>query len=314
MANLRLLGSAAVMACNFTARIAAFRVASCVHLLRRLTQTPVTKPLPSSAAMRGKTVIITGANTGMGKQTALELARREARVILACRNRNTGERAQREIVSITGNEEVMFCQLDLASFSSIREFADCVLREKSHIDVLVNNAGVFMMPLRRSRDGVEMHLAVNYLGHFLLTRLLLERLREAPSARVVNVAADVPSWLANVDFEDINSERSYNRVRAVVQSKTCVILATRHLSRLLENTTVTVNSVSPGLVRNEFGRYLDYWYGYLQVSNLHVYVYSVLLLYACSLHSIPSSTCSCGLPVREHRPVCSVQCLRRWRE
>ena len=150
----------------------------------------------------------------------------------------------------------MFRQLDLASFSSIREFADCVLREESHIDVLVNNAGVFMMPLRRSRDGVEMHLAVNYLGHFLLTRLLLERLREAPSARVVNVAADVPSWLANVDFEDINSERSYNRVRAVVQSKTCVILATRHLSRLLENATVTVNSVSPGLVRNAISRLL----------------------------------------------------------
>ena len=141
-----------------------------------------------------------------------------------------------------------------------------MLSEEGHIDILVNNAGVFMMPLRRSQDGVEMHLAVNYLGHFLLTNLLLDRLKEAPSARVVNVAADVPSWLANINFEDINSERSYNRVQAVIQSKTCIILATRHLSSLLENTNVTVNSVSPGLVRNEYGRYRDYCFGYVHVS------------------------------------------------
>ena len=160
----------------------------------------------------------------------------------------------------------MFRPLDLASFSSIREFAASVLREESHIDVLVNNAGVFMLPLRRSQDGVEMHLAVNYLGHFLLTQLLLERLKEAPSARVVNVAADIPSWLANVNFEDINSERNYNRVQAVVQSKICIVLSTRHLSTLLENTNVTVNSVSPGLVRNEYGRYRDYFFGYVHVS------------------------------------------------
>ncbi|CAI8010922.1 Retinol dehydrogenase 11 [Geodia barretti] len=149
----------------------------------------------------------------MGKETALELAKRGARVILACRNTEAGEAARQEISRLTGNDQVLFRPLDLASFSSIREFAASVLREESRIDLLVNNAGVFMMPLRRSQDGVEMHLAVNYLGHFLLTRLLLDRLKETPSARVVNVAADVSSWLANIDFEDINSERSYNRVK-----------------------------------------------------------------------------------------------------
>jgi retinol dehydrogenase-13 len=216
--------------------------------------------------MRGKTAIVTGSNTGMGKETALELARRGARVILGCRNRETGEAAAQEISRVTGNDQVVFRHLDLASFSSVREFAGTVLREEQCIDVLVNNAGVFMLPLRRSQDGVEMHLAVNYLGHFLLTRLLLDRLREAPSARVVNVAADVPSWLAHVDFQDINSERSYNRVRAVTQSKTCVLLATRHLSSLLQDSRVSVNSVSPGLVRNEFGRNQHYWYGYFQLA------------------------------------------------
>ena len=263
------LASAAAVAYNATVGLATACAVSGTYLLRRISQPPVVKkPLTSKAVLKGKTVIITGANTGMGKQTALELAKRKARVIIACRNKETGEKALHEISRATRNDQVVYRPLDLASLSSIRDFAASVLREESHIDLLVNNAGVFMMPLRRSQDGVEMHLAVNYLGHFLLTQLLLDRLKEAPSARVVNVAADVPSWLANIDFEDINSERSYNRVRAVVQSKTCVILATRHLSTLLENTSVTVNSVSPGLVRNEFGRYLDYWYGYFQVRTV----------------------------------------------
>ena len=269
MANF--VGSAVSLAYRATIGLATACAVSGAYLLRRVSHLrPVTtKPLTSTATLKGRTVIVTGANTGMGKQTVLELAKRNARVILACRNKKTGEKALREISRATGNEEVVFRPLDLASFSSITEFAAGVLREESGIDVLVNNAGVFMMPLQRSQDGVEMHLAVNYLGHFLLTRLLLDRLKEAPSGRVVNVAADVPSWLAHIDFEDINSERSYNRVRAVVQSKTCVILATQHLSRLLENTSVSVYSVSPGLVRNEFGRYLDYWYGYFQVSYYH---------------------------------------------
>jgi retinol dehydrogenase-13 len=258
-----ILGSASSLVYNTTVGIATVCALSGIYLLRRFS---VGTPCPSRAIMKGKTVIVTGANTGMGKQTALDLARREARVILACRNQQSGEKARSDISRLTGNDQVVFRHLDLASFSSIRKFAASVLREETHIDVLINNAGVFMMPLRRSQDGVEMHLAVNYLGQFLLTQLLLERLKQGPSARVVNVAADIPSWLANVNFEDINSERGYNRVRAVVQSKTCVLLATRHLSTLLENTNVTVNSVSPGIVRNEFGRYLDYWYGYFQLA------------------------------------------------
>lgn len=266
----KFLSATSSLVFNTTVGIATVCAVSGVYLLRRFV---MENPCPSRAVLRGKTVIITGANTGIGKQTAIDLAKRDARVILACRNAQAGEKTSKEIRKLTDNEQVVFKQLDLASFSSIREFAATVLSEEQRIDVLVNNAGVFMMPLRRSQDGVEMHLAVNYLGHFLLTNLLLERLKEAPSARVINVAADIPSWLANINFDDINSERSYNRVRAVVQSKTCVLLATRHLSSVLENTNVTVNSVSPGIVRNEFGRYLDYWYGYFQVnlaSNVHL--------------------------------------------
>lgn len=160
----------------------------------------------------------------------------------------------------------MFRKVDLASFASIQKFTDQVIQEEQCVDVLVNNAGVFMLPLRRSVDGIEMHFAVNYLGHFLLTTQLLKHLKQAPCARIVNVAADIPTWINGINFEDINSENSYNRVMAVVQSKQAMLLFTKYLASTLEGTNVTVNSVHPGIVRNEFGRYRDYWYGYFQVS------------------------------------------------
>ena len=176
-----------------------------------------------------------------------------------------GERAVTEVRKKSNNDNVVFRQLDLASFTSIRKFATEVLEEEKQLDVLINNAGVFMLPLRRTKDGVEMHFGVNYLGHFLLTNLLLERLKEAPGARIVNVAADVPSWLAGINFDDINSEKSYNRVKAVIQSKLSVIASSTHFAQQLADTRVTINTVHPGIVRNDFGRYLDYWYGYFQV-------------------------------------------------
>ena len=168
----KLLSATSSLVFNTTVGIATVCAVSGVYLLRRFV---MENPCPSRAVLRGKTVIITGANTGIGKQTAIDLAKRDARVILACRNAQAGEKTSKEIRKLTDNEQVVFKQLDLASFSSIREFAATVLNEEQRIDVLVNNAGVFMMPLRRSQDGVEMHLAVNYLGHFLLTNLLLER-------------------------------------------------------------------------------------------------------------------------------------------
>ena len=232
----------------------------------------------SRALLNGRTVIITGANSGIGKKTALDLAKRNARVILACRSTNRGQKAADEIRNRSKNSNIVFQHLDLTSFASVRKFAAQVLNEEKQIDILINNAGVFMLPLRRTEDGIEEHFAVNFLSHLLLTNLLLPCLKEAPSARIVNVAADTPSWFNMIDFGDINSEKSYNRVRAVVQSKLAVILYTQYLGRQLEGTKVTVNSVHPGIVRNNFGRYLDYWYGYFQVCLLGVCLETIISL------------------------------------
>lgn len=238
-----------------------------VYLLRRYAMGGVCK---SRAMLTGKTVVITGANAGIGKETAVDLARRNARVIMACRSAERGEMAAVEVRRRSNNDNVVFHQLDLASLASIHEFATQILKQEKQLDILINNAGVFMLPLWRTKDGFEMHFGVNYLGHFLLTNLLLERLKEAPAARIVNVAADIPSWLGGINFDDINSEKSYSRVKAVIQSKLAIILSSQHLAQQLAGTKVTVNTVHPGIVRNDFGRYLDYWYGYFQVSAVLV--------------------------------------------
>ena len=270
----KLISAATSLGYNFAVGTATVCALTGIYLFRRLAQGPVCK---SRAVLTGKTAIVTGANTGMGKQTALDFARRNARVIVACRNEENGRKAVRDIIKQTNNSNVVFRKVDLASFDSIQNFTDQVIQEEQCVDILVNNAGVFMLPLRRSVDGIEMHFAVNYLGHFLLTTQLLKHLKQASCARIVNVAADIPTWINGINFEDINSENSYNRVMAVIQSKQAMLLFTKYLASTLEGANVTVNSVHPGIVRNEFGRYRDYWYGYFQVSH---WLYITILPYS----------------------------------
>lgn len=149
------------------------------------------RPKYTLRRLEDKVAIVTGANAGIGFETALGLAETSARVILACRDVNKGERAAAEVRQRTGNGNVVFRQLDLASISSIRQFAAKILEEETSLDILVNNAGIIESNGAKTKDGFELMFGVNHLGHFHLTNLLLDRLKESSSARVVVVSSYV---------------------------------------------------------------------------------------------------------------------------
>ncbi len=217
----------------------------------------------SRAKLDGKTAIITGANTGIGLETAVDFAQRNGRVVLACRSEEKGEAAVELVKKRSGNNNVLFMQLDLASLESVRSFSARALDSEAHIDILVNNAGVMACPSMKTVDGYEMQFGVNHLSHFLLTNLLLDRIKEAPSARIVNLSSMGHKW-GKINFDDLNLTQNYSPWIAYFQSKLANVLFTRSLAKRLQGTNVTTNSVHPGGVRTELGRHMNF----LVVSSL----------------------------------------------
>ena len=222
----------------------------------------------SRASLQDKTVVITGANTGIGLETAVDLARRGARVVLACRSEEKGGAAVEHVKKVTRNEDVVFAQLDLASLDSVRDFAAKILEEEPRIDILINNAGVMVPPYTKTSDGFELQIGVNHLAHFLLTNLLLERLKQAPTARIVNVSSMAHIW-GKINFDDLQSEQSYSRQGAYSQSKLANVVFTRSLARRLKDTNVTAYSLHPGAVKTELSRHVHP----ILVSTLHETLY-----------------------------------------
>ncbi|CAM4568984.1 retinol dehydrogenase 12-like isoform X3 [Lepidochelys kempii] len=208
----------------------------------------------STAKLNGKVVVITGANTGIGKETARDLAQRGARVIIACRDMAKGEAAACEIRAETGNQQVIVKKLDLADTKSIREFAENFLAEEKELHILINNAGVMLCPYSKTADGFEIHLGVNHLGHFLLTFLLLECLKQSAPARIVNVSS-LAHHGGRIRFHDLQGEKCYNWGLAYCHSKLANVLFTRELARRLQGTGVTANSLHPGTVHSSLGRH-----------------------------------------------------------
>ncbi|KAK2884886.1 retinol dehydrogenase 13-like [Channa argus] len=210
---------------------------------------------PSKATIHGKTVVITGANTGIGKETARELAKRGGRIIMGCRDMEKCEAAALEIRGKTLNPQVYACHLDLASMKSIREFAKRLKQDEQHVDILINNAGVMRCPAWKTEDGFDMQFGVNHLGHFLLTNLLLDKLKESAPSRVINLAS-LAHIIGKIDFEDLNWEKKkFDTKQAYCQSKLANVLFTRELAKRLQGTGVTVNAVHPGVVATELGRH-----------------------------------------------------------
>uniref|UniRef100_V9L1R3 NADP-retinol dehydrogenase n=1 Tax=Callorhinchus milii TaxID=7868 RepID=V9L1R3_CALMI len=208
----------------------------------------------SSARLDGKTVLITGANSGIGKETAWELAARGARVIMACRDLVKAETAAQEIRADTGNEQIIVRKLDLADTKSVRQFAENIMKEEKMINILINNAGMIMLPYTKTVDGFEIHFGVHHLGHFLLTHLLLDFIKKSSPARIINVSSFAHNF-GRINFKDLQSEKSYSAGLAYCQSKLANVLFTRELAKRLQETKVIVNSVHPGTVFTEITRH-----------------------------------------------------------
>ncbi|MCH9035743.1 MAG: SDR family oxidoreductase [Chloroflexi bacterium] len=197
--------------------------------------------------MRGKVCMVTGANAGIGRATALGLAKTGATVVMVCRNPHRGQEALAQVQQESGNPSVCLLLTDLSSQSSTHRLAADFKALYPALDVLINNAGI--IPRRRilTEDGLETQFAVNHLAYFLLTALLLDVLKAGAPARIVNVSSQLHGR-APLDFDDLQSESGYNRTLVYARTKLANVLHTYELARMLEGTGVTANCLHPGVV------------------------------------------------------------------
>ncbi|XP_072024325.1 retinol dehydrogenase 11-like [Amphiura filiformis] len=210
----------------------------------------------SSVTLEGKTVIITGGNTGIGKETAVDIARRGARVVLACRSKERTQPAIEEIKKRSGNEKIFFKKLDLSSFDSVKHFAKEFLQEEPRLDILINNAGLaFGSRGETTSDGFDVVFGTNHFGHFLLTMLLVDRLKESAPSRIVTLSScdhkgDIarPTFDSSALLPKIENNVRYPNLYGYPRSKQANIMVARQLAKELKGTGVTTYSVHPGFV------------------------------------------------------------------
>lgn len=214
-----------------------------------------TNNLPST---EGRIIIVTGANTGLGYETALELAKKGGKVIMACRNLSKANAAKAEIKKEVPTADLEVMKIDLSSLSSVRGFAKEYMSKFSRLDILINNAGVMMPPYTETEDGFELQLGANYLGHFLLTGLLLDTLLETPHSRVVTLSS-LAHRNGKINFDDLQSKKKYSAQSAYAQSKLACLMFTFELQRRLEKKKghQTISTAAhPGIATTELARHM----------------------------------------------------------
>jgi NAD(P)-dependent dehydrogenase (short-subunit alcohol dehydrogenase family) len=203
--------------------------------------------------MEGRVCLVTGASSGIGLETAVGLAKLGGTAVITARNEAKGKKALAHVISRSGSENVDLMMVDFASMASIRRFADEFKSRYDRLEVLVNNAGAVNMSRSETEDGFETTFGVNHLGYFLLTNLLLDLIKVSAPARIVNVSSRA-HFRAEMDFADLNSEKSYRGFTSYGRSKLANVLFTYELARRLEGTGVTANCLHPGVVRSGFGQ------------------------------------------------------------
>lgn len=202
--------------------------------------------------MSEKIVLVTGANSGMGKATAAKLADTGARVVMLCRDKSRGEAAYKEVLDQDNSRKVELMLCDLGDMSDIRRFTGEFKEKFSRLDILVNNAGVITLDRRETRDGLELQFGVNHIGHFLLTIRLIDIIPRHAGARIVVVGSGAHK-AGRIHFEDYNLTKGYNVVTAYGQAKLANLLFTRELAKRLAGTGITVNCAHPGAVATSMG-------------------------------------------------------------
>lgn len=202
-----------------------------------------------------KICLVTGANAGIGLETARGLAQRGATVVLAVRNLDKGRAALDDIRETTNTDRLSVLHLDLASLESVRNAAETFLQKHDRLDILVNNAGLILDRRETTKEGFETTFGVNHLGHFLFTLLLLKALQNSPAARIINLSSDAHRASRGLDFADLNREkRRYSAMGAYGDSKLANIYFTTELARRLQDTAITAYAVHPGGVNTRFGK------------------------------------------------------------
>jgi NAD(P)-dependent dehydrogenase (short-subunit alcohol dehydrogenase family) len=211
-------------------------------------------------SQKGKIAIVTGANTGLGFETALALASREMKVIMACRDMEKARLAGQAILRKVPGANIEVMLVDLSSLSSVHDFAIGFISRYNRLDLLINNAGIMVPPYSLTKDGFESQFAVNYLSHFLLTGLLLDVITKTPGSRIVTLASNAHRK-GFINFEDINSKKEYSPMKAYRQSKLACLVFAFELQRRLEKNGYSTISVAahPGVVVTELVRHIPKW-------------------------------------------------------
>lgn len=210
--------------------------------------------------MNTKRVLITGANSGMGLASTIELAKRGYEVIMGCRNEERGQKALQEARDKSGSDQISLMKCDLGSLQHIREFAEQFNQKYDRLDVLLNNAGVVNLKRQETADGFEMSIGVNHLGHFLLTHLLLDALKASPQGRIVVVSSGAYK-IGKIHWDDPYLHNGYTVIKSYAQSKIANIFFTRVMADKLKDTNITINCLHPGAVATNIGVDRDTGFG-----------------------------------------------------
>lgn len=215
-----------------------------------------------SELMKGKTCMITGANSGIGKATAIGLAKLGAHLIFVCRNQDRAEKAIEEVKRKTGNKSIDLIIADLSSQKGIHKLVEEFNKKYDKLHILINNAGVNLSKRTLTEDGIETTFAVNYLAHFMLNNLLLDVLKKSAPSRIVTVASGVQA--KSIDFDNLNGEKHYGQLKAYALSKVAAIIFTYAFAKKIEGTGVIVNCLHPGYVKTKmirnFRKFVKYFY------------------------------------------------------